>query len=197
VNDRMRWVAVCTVALCVTASHAVAQDAGAAREAARERQAARREAAGLPPIDRDQIRLDRAMAERLRAEGALREALGQVVRQRLNLNDQQATRLMDVNRRFGEDRLRIVRDEIRIRRELRTVMAGSDTVRSPNTARLLDQLMEAQRQRLDVQQKEQQALSEFLTPEQRARYLAMMDQLRRRIQMRADSSRAAGAPPGE
>jgi LTXXQ motif family protein len=198
VNDRMRRAALYALAMCVTASHAVAQqDAGAAREAARARREARREAAGLPPVDREQIRLDRAMAERLRAEGALREALGQVVRQRLNLNDQQATRLMDVNRRFGEDRLRIVREEMRIRRELRGVMSGGDTARSPNTARLLDQMMEAQRQRLDVQQKEQQALSEFLTPEQRARYLAMMDQLRRRIQLRADSARAAGVPPGE
>ena len=41
------------------------------------------------------------------------------------------------------------------------------------------------------------ALSEFLTPEQRARYIAMMEQLRRRIQQRADSARSAMAPPGE
>jgi Spy/CpxP family protein refolding chaperone len=50
-------------------------------------------------------------------------------------------------------------------------------------------LLDVQRQRLELQQKEQTELSEFLTPEQRARYIGMMEQLRRRIQARADSAR--------
>jgi hypothetical protein len=191
-----RWV-LCAVLLAAAAPAVHGQDAATAREAARQRKEARRIAGEQQPVDRDQARIDRAMAERMRAEGSLREALARAVRERLSLNDQQATRLMEVNRRFGEDRLRIVRQEMRLRRELRQSIAGGDSSRSPNTARLLDELMGAQRDRLDVQQKEQQALSEFLTPEQRARYLAMMEQLRRRIQLRADSARGAGAAPGE
>ena len=167
------------------------QDAATAREAMRARREARREAnAQQQPEERN-----KAMLERQRVEGALREALALTVRQRLNLNDQQATRLMDVNRKFGEDRLRVARDEIRIRRELRQSIDGRDSARAPATARLLDELMDAQRQRLDLQQKEQTALSEFLTPEQRARYIAMMEQLRRRIRVRSDSARASGGPP--
>lgn len=173
-----------------------AQAGATAREAIREQ---RREARRAAAEERDGQPAPRpgAAAERLRVEEQLRQALGRAVRQRLNLNDDQATRLMDVNRRFGDDRLRIARNEMQIRRELRASIQGGDSVRSPNTARLLDQLMDMQRQRLDVQQKEQTALSEFLSPEQRARYIAMMEQLRRRIQARADSLRGAGDPPEE
>ena len=184
------------IALCVAItvpSFAAAQDAATTREAIRARRQARRDArAEQNPEERS-----KAFAERQRVENALREALAQAVRQRLNLSDPQATRLMDVNRKFSEDRMRIVREEIRIRRDLRLSLDGRDSSRSPETARLLDDLLDTQRQRLDLQQREQTALSEFLTPEQRARYIAMMEQLRRRIQQRADSGRPAMVPPGE
>lgn len=174
-------------------SLAAAQDNGTVREQLRARRQARREArAEQNPDDRN-----KALAERQRVENTLREALAQAVRQRLNLNDQQATRLMEVNRRFSEDRIRVARDEIRIRRDLRLSLNGRDSSRSPETGRLLDELLDTQRQRLDVQQREQAALSEFLTPEQRARYIGMMEQLRRRIQQRADSARAIADPPEE
>ncbi|MBC7843566.1 MAG: hypothetical protein H7099_14695 [Gemmatimonadaceae bacterium] len=185
-----RWLWTMLLA-AVVPSVIMAQDATTARERIRARREARRDAnAAQSPDERN-----RALAERQRVENALREALAQAVKQRLNLNDQQASRLMDVNRRFSEDRIRIARDEIRIRRELRQSINGRDSSRSPETARLLDELLDAQRQRLDLQQKEQTALSEFLTPEQRARYIAMMEQLRRRIQLRADSARSSGDPP--
>ncbi len=192
-NARPSCRTLALIALLTVAPSLRAQEAVTAREAIRARREARREAAA------QQTRDDRnkALAERQRLEGSLREALAQAVKQRLNLNDQQATRLMDVNRKFGEDRIRIARDEIRIRRELRQSISGGDSTHSPATARLLDDLLDAQRQRLELQQKEQNALSEFLTPEQRARYLAMMEQLRRRIQLRADSARAPGGPPDE
>jgi hypothetical protein len=176
--------------------HLSAQEAGSARDAIRARRDARRAAMAEPAGD-EQVRNNKALAERLRVENQLRQALARAVRERLNLTDQQATKLMDVNRRFSEDRLKLARDEVRIRRDLRQSVASGDSSRSPATARLLDELLDAQRQRLDLQQKEQAALSEFLTPEQRVRYIGMMEQLRRRIQQRADSARAAGDPPEE
>lgn len=164
-----------------------AQDATTAREAARARREARREMRQEKADD--QGRPLGALAERERVEGALRAALARTVRERLSLNDQQATRLMEVNRKFGEDRIRLTREELRIRRDLRLAIANGDSSRSPQTARLLDGLLDVQRERLELQQKEQSELSEFLTPEQRARYIGMMEQLRRRIQARADSAR--------
>jgi len=162
------------------------QDAGSAREAARLRREARREAS-TPQRSELQERNKAALAERARVEGTLRTALARTVRERLALNDQQAVRLMELNRKFSDDRTRLIREERRIRRELRQSIAGRDASRAPETARLLDGLLEVQRERLDLQQKEQAQLSEFLSPEQRARYIGMMEQLRRRIQARADS----------
>ncbi len=190
----MRVVVAIVAMLVCDVRGMAAQDAATSREAMRARRDARRAAMAEQPGD-EQVRNNRALAERVRVENQLRQALGRAVRQRLNLNDQQATRLMDVNRKFSDDRLRLARDEIRIRRELRQSVASGDSSRSPGTARLLDELLDAQRQRLDLQQKEQTALSEFLTPEQRVRYIGMMEQLRRRIQARADSVRTAGDPP--
>lgn len=190
-STRPLRLVLAAIAVSIAAPLLHAQEAVTAREAMRARREARREAiAQQAPEERNKV-----LAERQRVESSLREALALAVRQRLNLNDQQATRLMDVNRKFSGDRIRVARDEIRIRRELRQSINGGDSTRSLATARLLDELLDAQRQRLDLQQKEQNVLSEFLTPEQRARYLAMMEQLRRRIQLRADSARSAGDPP--
>jgi hypothetical protein len=201
VIDRMLRTTVAALALlCVAAPLAGAQDAAAAAARADAR-AARRDAArrermsAAQPGIADQGGPNQPMVDRTRIEGALRQALAQAVRQRLNLNDDQTTKLIDVNRRFSEDRLRLARDEIRIRRELRQSVNAGAPANSQGTARLLDQLLETQQQRVNLQQKEQTELSVFLTPEQRARYIAMMEQLRRRIQLRADSARASALPP--
>jgi Spy/CpxP family protein refolding chaperone len=129
---------------------------------------------------------------RARMEQALREQLARTVRERLALTDEQAVRLREVNRRFAQERVRILREEFRTRRELRQALGPVDSTRPPETARLLDALLDLQRQRLDVQRREQQALAEFLSPEQRARYLALMDELRRRVQARVDSAPRGG-----
>ena len=175
-----------------TALHA--QDATAAGEAARARREARRAANAVQAED-ERLRKSPAFAERMRVENSLRQALARAVRERLNLSDQQATRLMDVNRKFSDDRLRLAREEMRIRRDLRQSVASGDAARSPATAALLDDLLDTQRQRLELQQKEQDELSTFLTPDQRVRYIGMMEQLRRRIQQRADSARGSSGPP--
>lgn len=140
------------------------------------------------------------LERRAQAEQALRETFARTVKERLALTDEQATRLQEVNRRFSEDRLSLVREEFRLRRELRRALAGGgDSTRAPGTEALLDGLLDIQRRRLEVQQREQQALAEFLTPVQRARYLALQEQLRRRVQARLDSARdgapVRGGPP--
>lgn len=162
------------------------QSAGSEREAARLRREARRETSTVRTSELPGGN-GASLAERERVEGALRTALARRVRERLGLNGQQTSRLVELNRRFGLDRVRLVREERRIRRALRQSISDGDSSRAPETARLLDALLEVQRERLELQQKEQSQLSEFLSPEQRARYIGMMEQLRRRIQARSDS----------
>jgi hypothetical protein len=193
--SRLRQVLLLAGSILVCGASALqAQDADAAREAARARREARRAANAVQAED-ERLRNTPAFAERMRLENSLRQALARAVRERLNLNDQQATRLMDVNRKFSDDRLKLAREEMRIRRDLRQSVASGDASRSPATAALLDDLLDTQRQRLELQQKEQDELSTFLSPDQRVRYIGMMEQLRRRIQQRADSARGAGIPP--
>jgi len=192
---RYQRVLLATGAMLVCGATALqSQESSAASEAARARREARRAANAVQAED-ERVRRSPAFAERMKVENSLREALARAVRERLSLNDQQATRLMDVNRKFGDDRLRLAREEMRIRRDLRQSVASGDANRSPATAALLDDLLDTQRQRLEVQQKEQDELSTFLTPDQRVRYIGMMEQLRRRIQQRADSARGGGVPP--
>ena len=190
---RSIWqLATCAALALSLSARADAQQDGRVRDAMRAQREARREARretqGAPDGELPQ-RTDAVLAERMRVENRLRHALARAVRERLNLTEAQATRLMDVNRKLGDERVSLARDEMRIRRDLRASIGGRDSTSSPETARLLDALLDAQRRRLDLQQKEQSELSLFLTPEQRARYIAMMEQLRRRIQARGDSVR--------
>lgn len=150
-------------------------------------QAAGERAPGEPAGRRPPRGGDALFERRAQREQALRAQLDRTVRERLALTDEQAVRLREVNARFAQERVRILREEFRVRRALRRALGPADSTRPPETARLLDTLLDLQRQRLDVQQREQQALSEFLTPEQRARYLALMEELRRRVQARVDS----------
>ena len=182
-----RTVLIATLLLGTSSGLAQAQSGDRDREAMRARREARREA-----LDRPDPRRTASADERMRAENRLRASLAQAVRRRLNLTDEQTARLVDVNRRFSDERTAVIRNELHIRRELRSSIAGGDTTRSATTARLLDELLAVQRQRLDLQQREQEALSEFLTPEQRARFIGMMEQLRRRIESRSDSTRRGG-----
>ena len=190
---RSIWQLATFAALALLLSaRADAQQDGRVRDAMRAQREARREARretqGAPDGEQPQ-RNDAVLAERMRVENRLRHALARAVRERLSLTEAQATRLMDVNRKLSDERGSLARDEMRIRRDLRASIGGRDSTGSPETARLLDALLDAQRRRLDLQQKEQSELSLFLTPEQRARYIAMMEQLRRRIHSRADSVR--------
>lgn len=160
----------------------------------REAMRARREALERAGAQRMPPGAAEGAENRLLAEQRLRASLAQAVRRRLSLTDEQTSRLVEVNRRFSDERMTTMRTEARIRRELRAAIAGGDNARSATTARLLDDLLAVQRQRLDLQEKEQEALSEFLTPEQRARFIGMMEQLRRRVQSRGDSTRRGGVP---
>ena len=82
---------------------------------------------------------------------------------------------------------------------MRDELTAANAGQSPDQARisaLLDQMLDAQRQRLDLVRQEQNDLARFMTPLQRAGYLALQDQLRRRIEeMRRTRQMPRGAPP--
>jgi hypothetical protein len=85
--------------------------------------------------------------------------------------------------------------ERQVRAGIREELDLADTTRQAQVARLLDQMLVIQRQRLDLIEAEQKELATFMTPQQRARYFGMQEQIRRRVEeMREQGGR--GAPPG-
>ena len=149
-----------------------------------------------PPPERSQ---DRAQLER-----RFRENFAAEVKKRLQLTDDQMTRLMAVNQRLDAQRRELFQQEREARIGLRAELANpDDRVNQTRVAELLDTVLRVQRGRIELVEREQRELSAFLTPLQRARYQAFVDFVQRRMDDmdgRRDGrggNRGGGPPPGQ
>ena len=139
----------------------------------------------------------RTPQERRELERRFEQRLAEVVQRELRTTPVQAQRLAAVSRRFEQQRRPVFHREMALRRELRGQLAAP----APDDRRVeaaMRELLQLQRQRIDIIEAEQRALAEFLTPVQRARYLALQENLRHRVDQRGRAGRsraAAGAPP--
>jgi Spy/CpxP family protein refolding chaperone len=115
-------------------------------------------------------------------EKRLKERTGAVVKERLALTDAQMTRLQSTNRQFESQRSQLITRERDVRRELRKQIQSGDAANQARVGQLLDQAMQLERQRLELQQNEQRELAKFLTPVQRAKLFGLQNELRRRAQ---------------
>jgi len=129
-------------------------------------------------------------------EQQLRERTGDMVRARLGLNDEQMRRLQAANRSFEQQRSAHFAREREVRRELREQVLAGDEANQNRVAQLLDQTLVLERQRLEIVQGEQRELAKFLTPVQRAKLLALQQEMRMRAQqLRRNSGQRRGGPP--
>jgi hypothetical protein len=119
---------------------------------------------------------------RAQLEERFRRQLAQMLKNRLNLSDEQLRRLGEVNQRHEEQRRLLVQQERDVRMALREEMLAGERANQQRVSELLDRMIRIQRQRIDIVEREQRELSEFLTPMQRAQYAAVQEQLRRRIE---------------
>ncbi|PHX97985.1 MAG: hypothetical protein CK531_01475 [Gemmatimonadetes bacterium] len=127
-------------------------------------------------------------------EGMVRGRIGQMARRQLGLDDAQVQKLQATNARFADRRRTLMEQERDIRMSLRDEMISGDSSRQKQVGDLMDRMVRAQRQRIDLLEEEQRELRSFLTPMQRATYFGMEEQLRNRLdQMRQD---VGGGPPG-
>lgn len=118
-------------------------------------------------------------ANRAVLEQQVRERAATLTRERLGLNDAQMQQLQRVNTRFGPQLSAVTTQERTSRRQLRQELMAAQ----PNQARvstLLDASIRLQKQRIGLIEAEQKELAAFLTPVQRARYLALQAQFRSR-----------------
>jgi hypothetical protein len=150
--------------------------------------------APVAPLEAQAGRARRDLPEgRPAMEQRVRQGMWRVARERIGLTDEQMARLARSSERFDARRRSLVQEERRQRQLLRTqILAGADANQEQVSA-ALDRLLVLQRERVDVQIAEQRDFATFMTPIQRARYLALQEQVRRRLETlrgRRDSSRA-------
>jgi hypothetical protein len=127
----------------------------------------------------------------------LQQRLWQMTQRRVGLTDAQMSRLAPVHQRFAAQRRSLTREERQTRLALRDALRDSTHADQAQVSGYLDRLVELQRQRADLLEQEQQELAQFMTPVQRARYTALQEQIRQRIQQLARQNRAAaGSNPG-
>jgi periplasmic protein CpxP/Spy len=131
---------------------------------------------------------------RAELERRFRERTAQVVRRRLELNDDQMAKLEASNRQFDQQRVALVAEERQARQALRAELMAGNGANQQKVNGLLDQLLRLQRRRLDIVDNEQRELGKFLTPVQRAKYFGLQNEMRRRMQELRD--RPAGAAAG-
>lgn len=115
-------------------------------------------------------------------EQRFREQSARLARQKLGLTDAQLAQLEQSNARFVPQQNQLVMQERETRRQLRLEMTAGDQANQQHVSDLLDNAMRLQKQRIALVEAEQKDLARFLTPVQRAGYLALQTQFRKRAQ---------------
>ena len=123
-------------------------------------------------------------------ESEFRRRFAQVVRIRVGLTDEQMQKLGPMNERHALARRRLQIDEQATRMELQFALRG-ETPADTTVNRLLGHMIEIQKQRVQLMETEQRDLATIMTPVQRARFMALQEQLRRQMDERR------GGPPGD
>ncbi|MBA3580462.1 MAG: hypothetical protein H0W42_10815 [Gemmatimonadaceae bacterium] len=140
------------------------------------------------------------MQRRAALEGQVRQRIAVMVKQRLQLTDAQAQQLQETEGRFELRRRDLMQREQRLRQDLRQQLTPGVEADQQRVASLLDQIMAVHRERVTMTEQEQRDLARFLDPIQRAKYLGLQGELRKRIEGMRQGRRAgrAGAqrPPG-
>jgi Spy/CpxP family protein refolding chaperone len=129
--------------------------------------------------------------QRAELEQRLRQRTAEVVRRRLELNDDQMARLATVNQQLDRQRMALVGEERQARIALRTELQAGNAANQQKVGTLLDQMLRLQRQRLDLIENEQRELAKFLTPVQRAKYFGLQNEIRKRMEQLRDRPPAA------
>jgi periplasmic protein CpxP/Spy len=123
-----------------------------------------------------------ANPNRAALEQSFREQSARVAQRRLGLTDAQLAQLAQSNARFAPQQNQLVIEERETRRQLRLEMTAGNQANQQHVSALLDNAMRLQKQRIALVESEQKDLARFLTPVQRAGYLALQAQVRRRAQ---------------
>jgi predicted transglutaminase-like cysteine proteinase len=137
-------------------------------------------------------------ANRAGLELQLRQKFAQRARVQLGLSPDQMVKLEDVNRRFGQQVRALDQREMQTRQSLRQALLEAPSAdQDKRVGDLHDQLMQVQRQRLDLISAEHKELGGFMTNVQRVRFQALQENFRRQLQdgLRQQSPPRPGPQP--
>jgi hypothetical protein len=115
-------------------------------------------------------------------EQQFRERVAKLTKDRVGLTDAQMTQLEASNARFAPQLLQVATQERDTRRQLRQELTSGAQPNQQHVSDLLDAAVRLQKQRIAIVESEQKELARFMTPVQRARYIALQGQFRRRSQ---------------
>jgi hypothetical protein len=115
-------------------------------------------------------------------EQQVREQTAKVAQQKLELTDAQLGQLEQTNARFAPQFNQLAVQERETRRQMRLEMTSGKQANQQHVSDLLDTSLRLQKQRIALVEAEQRELAGFLTPVQRARYIALQAQFRNRAQ---------------
>src|SRR4051812_16564506 len=113
---------------------------------------------------------------RRQMEQRVRQGLWRATKQRIGLSDEQMTQLEKVSQRYDQRRRSLGQQERAQRVTLRSAVLVS-TADPATVSAALDQLILLQRQRVDLQAEEQKEFATFMTPVQRAKFMALQEQV--------------------
>lgn len=123
-----------------------------------------------------------APGNRTALEQQFKERAAKLTQQRLGLTDAQLEKLEQSNARFAPLHQQLAAQDRDIRKQLRQEMTAGDAANQKRVSDLLDATLRVQKQRIALVESEQKDLAGFLTPVQRARYIFLQAQFRKRAQ---------------
>jgi hypothetical protein len=112
----------------------------------------------------------------------IRRTLWRVTKQRIGFTDEQMTRLERTTQRYDQERRQLAVEEKAQRVALRREILADSAANQASISAALDRIHAAQQRRLDIQAEEQKEFATFMTPLQRARFTALQEQVRKRLQ---------------
>jgi protein CpxP len=130
-------------------------------------------------------------------EQQLQHRIAAIMKERLELSDDQLRQLTEVTQRFERQRMAVRGEEYRMRMTLRRQLTAGDSTSQEVVADMLERMPGVERRRIDLMEAEQRELARFLTPVQRARYLTLQEEIRRNMeQIRERRGTEGPRPPG-
>lgn len=118
-----------------------------------------------------------------------RQAIEQLIRRQVRPTDDQMTKLRQIDQRFTPRRIQLEREERQVRAELRQAMLDSANVDDARISQLVDRMVGFPGRQAAILEEENKALADVLSPLQRAKYHAIQEGIRRRIEQ------GRGGPP--